>query len=318
MRPRTSGFTLIELLMVIAIIGVLAGLLYPVVGAALRNAERMQCIHNLEQIAQGVIAYTSQFGGGIPPAAYVENPDDTPEYLWCNLLVSTGHLSAPDTHEMETSANLQDSLSEEDSVFICPATALVRVEFADVAPLPNDDEACGWYRCGTTDRMLDSTYYWNGCTERGTTEDQQEALRDFPSLLVVRSEPVSIQRSYVHNISEIRQRTTMVMVADGVWTDAWNRTGNLRGRVATRHPGDYSDRCVTNIAFYDGHVESYIRWPDPEEETPTWEEDELIRKFGEREEEATLGIRPLCPREDGLPGGPPYFRLSEQPVVLTN
>lgn len=51
---KQSGFTLIELLTVIAIIAVLAAIIFPVMSAAKAQAKRTQCISNMEQIYQAV------------------------------------------------------------------------------------------------------------------------------------------------------------------------------------------------------------------------------------------------------------------------
>jgi len=52
-----SGFTLIELLVVVAIIALLAAILFPVFSRARENARRTTCQSNLKQLAMGMIQY---------------------------------------------------------------------------------------------------------------------------------------------------------------------------------------------------------------------------------------------------------------------
>jgi general secretion pathway protein G len=65
-RSSLAGFTLLELLTVIAIIGVLAAILFPVVGFARAKARNAQCVGNLRQIGLGVQMYVADHKGWLP------------------------------------------------------------------------------------------------------------------------------------------------------------------------------------------------------------------------------------------------------------
>ena len=60
MKRQRSAFTLIELLVVVAIIGVLAALLFPVVGGAILGAAEVECKNHLSQLAKVVAAYCAE------------------------------------------------------------------------------------------------------------------------------------------------------------------------------------------------------------------------------------------------------------------
>ena len=78
-NPRT-GFTLVELLTVIAIIGVLVGMLLPAVQMVRESARRTHCSNNMRQLGIAIQAYHSA-KEQIPPARAADSFLTWPVYL---------------------------------------------------------------------------------------------------------------------------------------------------------------------------------------------------------------------------------------------
>ena len=65
-KARQRGFTLIELLVTIAIIAILASILFPVFARARENARRASCMSNLKQLALSTLMYVQDCDGYMP------------------------------------------------------------------------------------------------------------------------------------------------------------------------------------------------------------------------------------------------------------
>lgn len=80
------GFTLIELLIVIAIIAILAAILFPVFARARENARRSSCQSNLRQIGLGMLQYVQDNDERMPfvlVGQVINTPDtDYEGYIW--------------------------------------------------------------------------------------------------------------------------------------------------------------------------------------------------------------------------------------------
>jgi prepilin-type N-terminal cleavage/methylation domain-containing protein/prepilin-type processing-associated H-X9-DG protein len=90
-RCRDRAFTLIELLAVIAIIGVLAGIVLAVLGTSRESARIAQCGSNLRQIGVAMQTYSNDHKGMFP-ALY-----NGTEGAWSNALTAQGYLPLVNT-----------------------------------------------------------------------------------------------------------------------------------------------------------------------------------------------------------------------------
>lgn len=87
-RKKNNGFTLIELLIVLAIIVILAGILFPVFSRARASARRTSCASNLKQLGTAIMMYMQDHDQTYPVIAQADKADVGPSnpYGWADSL----------------------------------------------------------------------------------------------------------------------------------------------------------------------------------------------------------------------------------------
>lgn len=239
-KNRRYGFTLIELLIVIAIIILLAAILFPAFSRAREDARRARCQSNLKQISLGILQYVQDYDECYP-LAIRDNPITTPNN-------GQGWISAifPYTRSVQ--------INQCPSETIPPSSSSNGNEYSDY-----------WYNAALS---------WSGSTSNTDTARYKKAIKSaallFPSLTVMNgdgnSQSVHSSGSYRANGceaggevasdggSESAPGTDIAATGPNCSSTGYASANGL-GAGQQRHLGGQ------NFAFADGHVKWYPSIP---------------------------------------------------------
>jgi prepilin-type N-terminal cleavage/methylation domain-containing protein/prepilin-type processing-associated H-X9-DG protein len=153
MRTQRA-FTLIEVLVVVAVISILAALLFPIFSQAREKARQASCASNTRQVGLAILMYAESYDETLPPVAYEGSQGDV---LWLELV-------APYVKNQRVFQCPSDGLSERSSY------GLNELAFGDLTDSPPGSvSALAMFQAPAQTVMLGDT---------GTGEDRTTLLPD--------------------------------------------------------------------------------------------------------------------------------------------
>ena len=138
--PSQRGFSLVELLFVIAIISLLAALLFPVFGRVREQARSMVCFGNMRQIGSAVHLYIQDWDESYPMNRL---PDESHAPLGC--IVPAGS-SNPMSNLEESRLNWRRVVQpyiHNKQVLVCPSNP--NTQLVIIGGIPSGDQTNRYY-----------------------------------------------------------------------------------------------------------------------------------------------------------------------------
>ena len=237
-QKMSSRFTLIELLIVIAIIAILAALLFPALSQAREQSKRISCVGNLKQIAMIDMMYSSDFNQCIAPSI-VRNTDVN----WGGLFVALDYCKSrllKSTESPRMAAGLFRCPSGLDNQSSTGGSGAGSFTGCDDSQRPFRGRLYGTNNWDGTSKYIYSWYMPNASSVDNFY---------YPRWRVAPDNNPTDWSKYA-TTGKIKDPSRTVMFADGCAPD--NPYNGYR--IAARHMG----RKVTNLVFFDGHCGSAV------------------------------------------------------------
>jgi prepilin-type processing-associated H-X9-DG protein/prepilin-type N-terminal cleavage/methylation domain-containing protein len=246
MRRHTSvgrAFTLVELLVVIGIIVILIGILLPVLVRAKEQAQQTVCAANLHQIGAAMTMYTGQYG--CFPDDRIAGIGGYAVYCW--------------------PVRLRNCLQGNQRIFYCPAEDS-RCQWRDDSPgtaaRANDALSAFGYNVGERLLLDRGTYFSYGYNQLGAWSGLFPAVvRGMGADEHDLNNPTAVTRG-AKRANAVKSPSEFIIIADTAADGAADLQINASPLEAQPGMDDTLSkihRGGSNVLFFDGHVQWYLR-----------------------------------------------------------